>query len=242
MDNEQKHNLAKKAAIAVGGGAAVAGASAINRVMDQQGAQAASSGDAEQLEGYHVYVNASDTYADDGLETYDGEYETVTHASDNYTYGEPAAHTTGAMDGFDTLSFGEAFRAARLQYGGGGGVFEWHGNYYNTYTSEEYEELSDDAVDNLYLSYKRAAGGNAQTLDESLRHTITSDLPGEAASPSVASQPGDVDVDPVAADTGDAEPEDSTDDPDTDVGPDDDFNGVIGPDDVQGIDFTNLYT
>lgn len=240
MDNEQKHNLAKKAAIAVGGRAAVAGASAINWVMDQQGSQAAGNGSEEQLEGYHVYVNASDTYVDDGLETYEGDYEDVTAVSDLYAHGETAAHSTGAMDGFDTLSFGEAFRAARLRHGGGGGVFEWHGNYYNTYTSEEYENLSDDAMDNLYLSYKRAAGGNAQTIDESLRHTITSDLPGEAASPSVPAQPAD--MDPVAADSRETEPDDSYDEPETDEGPDEDFDGVIGPDDVQGIDFTNLYT
>lgn len=38
----------------------------------------------------------------------------------------------------DDMSFGEAFASARAAYGSGG-VFEWRGNTYNTYTREELE-------------------------------------------------------------------------------------------------------
>lgn len=40
------------------------------------------------------------------------------------------------------MSFNEAFETARNQVGGGGGVFEWNGNIYNTYLKEEWENMS----------------------------------------------------------------------------------------------------
>lgn len=40
------------------------------------------------------------------------------------------------------LSFGEAFAAARAEVGAGG-VFHWHGRTYNTYTENEWENMSD---------------------------------------------------------------------------------------------------
>lgn len=43
----------------------------------------------------------------------------------------------------DGDSFEDAFNAARAQVGPGG-VFEWHGNLYNTYTKEEWDSMSDD--------------------------------------------------------------------------------------------------
>ena len=39
------------------------------------------------------------------------------------------------------LSFGEAFAAARAEVGPGG-VFHWHGNIYNTYTEQEWNNMS----------------------------------------------------------------------------------------------------
>ena len=41
----------------------------------------------------------------------------------------------------DEMSFGEAFAAARAEVGAGG-VFEWHGNTYNTYYAEEWKAMS----------------------------------------------------------------------------------------------------
>lgn len=43
----------------------------------------------------------------------------------------------------DDMSFGEAFAAARAEVGPGG-VFEWHGNLYNTYSAAEWEAMSDE--------------------------------------------------------------------------------------------------
>ena len=42
----------------------------------------------------------------------------------------------------DSLSFKEAFDAAREQVGAGG-VFRWHGGIYNTYTADEWNAMSD---------------------------------------------------------------------------------------------------
>lgn len=41
----------------------------------------------------------------------------------------------------DDMSFGEAFAAAREEVGAGG-VFQWKGNLYNTYTEEEWDAMS----------------------------------------------------------------------------------------------------
>lgn len=41
----------------------------------------------------------------------------------------------------DDMSFGEAFAAARAEVGPGG-VFEWHGQLYGTYTAEEWDNMT----------------------------------------------------------------------------------------------------
>lgn len=43
----------------------------------------------------------------------------------------------------DNMSFSQAFAAARVEVGPGG-AFEWHGNLYNTYTIEEWSQMSDE--------------------------------------------------------------------------------------------------
>lgn len=50
----------------------------------------------------------------------------------------------------DSMSFNEAFAAARHEVGAGG-VFEWHGHAYNTYYSEEWNAMSQEEKDD-YLS------------------------------------------------------------------------------------------
>lgn len=51
----------------------------------------------------------------------------------------------------DSMSFAEAFSSARQEVGAGG-VFVWKGQLYNTYTAEEWEELSADEKDEFDLS------------------------------------------------------------------------------------------
>jgi len=44
----------------------------------------------------------------------------------------------------DSMSFSAAFNAARAEVGAGG-VFEWHGNLYSTYTADEWNNMDDAA-------------------------------------------------------------------------------------------------
>lgn len=43
----------------------------------------------------------------------------------------------------DSMSFSQAFEAARAQVGAGG-VFTWHGNIFNTYTADEWKAMSNN--------------------------------------------------------------------------------------------------
>lgn len=60
---------------------------------------------------------------------------------------EPGTVTTNEETGMkvaqvtDDMSFGEAFATAR-EAAGGGGVFHWRGNVYNTFTREEWEAMT----------------------------------------------------------------------------------------------------
>lgn len=55
---------------------------------------------------------------------------------------------SGAAEGLkvatvdDSMSFSQAFEAARAQVGAGG-VFTWHGNIFNTYTADEWKAMSN---------------------------------------------------------------------------------------------------
>ena len=57
----------------------------------------------------------------------------------------------------DDMSFNEAFAAARAEVGTGG-IFEWHGNTYNTYYAEEWEAMSPAEREGFFAA---VAGGNA---------------------------------------------------------------------------------
>ncbi len=55
----------------------------------------------------------------------------------------------------DNMSFGEAFAAARAEVGTGG-VFEWHGNLYNTFTAEEWDQMTTEDRNDFasHISYE----------------------------------------------------------------------------------------
>jgi len=75
-----------------------------------------------------ILMGAASTYGVQKL--MDGETSADGHTE--------AVKTATVSDG---LSFKEAFMAARAEVGPGG-VFEWHGNLYNTYTAEEWNAKS----------------------------------------------------------------------------------------------------
>lgn len=78
--------------------------------------------------------------------TEDVESAATESSSTEPTAAEPVATTSHAAVSVavvdDSMSFGEAFAAARQQVGAGG-VFEWHGNVYGTYYETEWDAMSD---------------------------------------------------------------------------------------------------
>ena len=74
----------------------------------------------------------------------------------------------------DSMSFGEAFAAARSQIGAGG-VFKWHGNIFNTYTAEEWKAMSNDDK-NLFAERVKpelsAADVNTKQLAENAKEEV----------------------------------------------------------------------
>jgi len=101
--------------------------------------------------------------ADSSQETVDNGQET---AEDNGESGMVADSLTTPIvtDGHlpiahnvnDDMSFDEAFRSAHDEVGAGG-VFEWHGQLYGTYTESEWNSLSD-AEKMEYNSHLRVVG------------------------------------------------------------------------------------
>lgn len=93
-----------------------------------------------------------------------------------FTHDEAAvrAFRQDAQGDLDDLTFGEAFCSARESLGPGG-VFEWHGNYYNTYTEEEYGRLTEEDLENLFHTYKTVANGDLSVLSDSLETTLRED-------------------------------------------------------------------
>lgn len=172
MDQENKHNFAKKTAIAIGAGAAVAGANAINKVwpiMEDDYEK-----DLQSVPNSETDVDEHESESIDNMDYYEGDYSIITE--DEVPAEVEATEITAESVNLDDLSFGEAFRQARQLCGSGGGVFEWHGNLYNTYTREEYENLDEEDMDRLYEAYKQAANGDTDVLISSLERTITNDI------------------------------------------------------------------
>ncbi|MBQ7443098.1 MAG: hypothetical protein IJS59_04425 [Bacteroidaceae bacterium] len=69
-----------------------------------------------------------------------------------------------------SLSFGEAFQAARAEIGPGG-VFLWHGQLYNTYTAEEWNAMSDAAKDEFAAGVQPLLGQQVETPQHVGTHT-----------------------------------------------------------------------
>ena len=126
MDQENKHNFAKKTAIAIGAGAAVAGANAINKVwpiMEDDYEK-----DLQSVPNSETDVDEHESESIDNMDYYEGDYSIITE--DEVPAEVEATEITAESVNLDDLSFGEAFRQARQLCGSGGGVFEWHGNLY----------------------------------------------------------------------------------------------------------------
>ena len=72
----------------------------------------------------------------------------------------------------DDMSFSEAFTAARTEVGSGG-VFEWHGNIYSTFTEDEWNGMIAEQRDE-YGSHFSWHSDNSSTETASSTHSSTS--------------------------------------------------------------------
>lgn len=72
----------------------------------------------------------------------------------------------------DDMSFSEAFTAARTEVGSGG-VFEWHGNIYSTFTEDEWNGMTAEQIDE-YGSHFSWHSDNSSTETASSTHSSTS--------------------------------------------------------------------
>ena len=63
----------------------------------------------------------------------------------------------------DSMSFNEAFAAARFEVGAGG-VFEWQGDTYNTYYKEEWNSMSQDEQNQFMASVNHASSGEPDPI------------------------------------------------------------------------------
>jgi len=83
--------------------------------------------------------------------------------------------TLKLADTHDDLSFGDAFAAARAEVGPGG-VFNWQGNLYSTYTKEEWDLMTDEQKDLFAEQVKpeiKAADVEVAQHETHVHHTAT---------------------------------------------------------------------
>lgn len=91
--------------------------------------------------GTGILLGAATTFFSSStpIDHQDGEEE---ESHPEWTDGEiPVANSVS-----DDMSFSEAFAAARTEVGSGG-VFEWHGNIYSTFTKEEWDSMTQEQRD-----------------------------------------------------------------------------------------------
>lgn len=70
----------------------------------------------------------------------------------------------------DDMSFSQAFAAARAEVGPGG-AFEWHGNLYNTFTAEEWNQLSAEERAEFESHFDWTASTDSDSNDSILADT-----------------------------------------------------------------------
>ena len=76
----------------------------------------------------------------------------------------------------DDMSFSEAFAAARTEVGSGG-VFEWHGNIYSTFTEEEWNGMTPEQRDEYGSHFSWHSDASHDTASTSHSSDTSNDAP-----------------------------------------------------------------
>lgn len=76
----------------------------------------------------------------------------------------------------DSLSFGEAFHSQRVLLGQGG-IFEYHGKFYNTYFKEEWDNMNDTQKHEYYASIEdKMDHANSYLVHQGSEHNTPLDI------------------------------------------------------------------
>lgn len=106
---------------------------------------------------------SSSTSAEPVAEATDAPETTDTPtANDHPAYVDDHVQVASTVN--DGMSFGQAFQAARAELGPGG-VFEWHGQVYNTYYAEEWDAMSPQQQAEFGSHFSWSAHDTATTDD-----------------------------------------------------------------------------
>lgn len=102
-------------------------------------------------------------------ENLDGDVETIDTNEEITVAPEPSNEITGhdldiATSVDDSMSFNEAFAAARHEVGPGG-IFMWHGHSYNTYYAEEWNSMSPEDHEQYWADVYHTINNNLPNSD-----------------------------------------------------------------------------
>ena len=123
-------------------------------------------------------MGAGVAYASD-IETFNfGEETDNNESSNNDSNINLPENVKIAESVTDDMSFNEAFAAARAEVGVGG-VFEWNGEMYNTFTAEEWNSMSPQERHEFFENYKEAieqdSNDNTGTSNQSETNTANNE-------------------------------------------------------------------
>lgn len=130
---------------------------------------------------------------EDGLEILDD----VSQTEDVAIEAVPAIEEATGVN--DEMSFNEAFAAARAEVGSGG-IFEWHGSKYNTFTAEEWNAMSNeekiDFQNSVYESNPVASteAGTPEIEVEIAQDTYEADEIAEINDEDIVLEPEDIEI------------------------------------------------
>lgn len=149
----------------------------------------------------------------------------------------------------DEMSFSEAFASAREEVGAGG-IFEWKGNSYNTYTKEEFDRMTDeeqgdyvDSIEGQVISVEESAEAEinndfnvieGQTLDldgDGINDAVFVSADGDEQLDLMVDSDGDGDIDVIVYDAS----EDDVDELKDEMGNDEEL--VLDEEDYEDTDF-----
>jgi hypothetical protein len=88
-----------------------------------------------------IFMGAGLLYAGQAMAQPVSEDSAAEETEDQTADVQVAESSLQVATSHDDLSFGEAFAAARAEVGPGG-VFYWHGGIYNTYTADEWNNMT----------------------------------------------------------------------------------------------------